>query len=69
MKLKKIIIVTLCLSLVMTCGVFFSACNKGDDGGGNNKTQIRDDSKWFSEAELSKKGLSALPAPRDLRAR
>ncbi len=66
MKLKKIIIVALCLSLVMTCGVFFSACNKGDNGGGNNKTQIRDDSKWFSEAELSKKGLSALPAPTGL---
>ena len=35
MKLKKIIIMALCLSLVMTCGVFLAACNKGDgDGGG-----------------------------------
>ena len=66
MKLKKIIILALCLSLVMTCGVFLAACNKGDGNGGNNKTQIRDDSKWFSEAELSKKGLSALPAPTGL---
>ena len=47
MKLKKIIIMALCLSLVMTCGVFLAACNKGGDKGGDNKTQIRDDSKWF----------------------
>ena len=66
MKLKKIIIMTLCLSLVMTCGVFLAACNKGGDNGDNNKTQIRDDTKWFSEEELAKKGLSALPAPTGL---
>lgn len=66
MKLKKIIIMALCLSLVMTCGVFLAACNKGGDNGDNNKTQIRDDTKWFSEAELAKKGLSALPAPTGL---
>ena len=56
----------LCLSLVMTCGVFLAACNKGGDNGDNNKTQIRDDTKWFSEEELAKKGLSALPAPTGL---
>ena len=66
MKLKKIIIMALCLSLVMTCGVFLAACNKGGDNGDNNKTQIRDDTKWFTEAELAKKGLSALPAPTGL---
>lgn len=66
MKLKKIIIMALCLSLVMTCGVFLAACNKGGDNGDNNKTQIRDDTKWFSEEELAKKGLSALPAPKGL---
>lgn len=66
MKLKKIIIMALCLSLVMTCGVFLAACNKGGGNGDNNKTQIRDDTKWFSEAELAKKGLSALPAPTGL---
>lgn len=66
MKLKKIIIMALCLSLVMTCGVFLAACNKGGDNGDNNKTQIRDDTKWFSEEELAKKGLSALPAPTGL---
>lgn len=66
MKLKKIIIMALCLSLVMTCGVFLAACNKGGGNGDNNKTQIRDDSKWFSEEELAKKGLSALPAPKGL---
>lgn len=66
MKLKKIIIMALCLSLVMTCGVFLAACNKGGGNGDNNKTQIRDDTKWFSEEELAKKGLSALPAPTGL---
>lgn len=66
MKLKKIIIMALCLSLVMTCGVFLAACNKGGDNGDNNKTQIRNDTKWFSEEELAKKGLSALPAPAGL---
>lgn len=66
MKLKKIIIMALCLSLVMTCGVFLAACNKGGGNGNNNKTQIRDDTKWFSEEELAKKGLSALPAPTGL---
>lgn len=66
MKLKKIIIMALCLSLVMTCGVFLAACNKGSGNGDNNKTQIRDDTKWFSEEELAKKGLSALPAPTGL---
>lgn len=66
MKLKKIIIMALCLSLVMTCGVFLAACNKGGGNGDDNKTQIRDDTKWFSEEELAKKGLSALPAPKGL---
>lgn len=66
MKLKKIIIMALCLSLIMTCGVFLAACNKGGGNGDNNKTQIRDDTKWFSEEELAKKGLSALPAPTGL---
>lgn len=66
MKLKKIIIMALCLSLVMTCGVFLAACNKGGGNGDDNKTQIRDDTKWFSEEELAKKGLSALPAPTGL---
>lgn len=66
MKLKKIIIMALCLSLVMTCGVFLAACNKSGGNGDNNKTQIRDDTKWFSEEELAKKGLSALPAPTGL---
>lgn len=56
----------LCLSLVMTCGVFLAACNKGGGNGDDNKTQIRDDTKWFSEEELAKKGLSTLPAPTGL---
>ncbi len=36
MKLKKIIIMALCLSFVMTCGVFLAACNKGGGEGGGS---------------------------------
>lgn len=70
MKLKKIIIMALCLSLVMTCGVFLAACNKGSgEGGGKGggDTYVpRNSNQWFTEAELAKKGLSALPAPTGL---
>lgn len=62
MKLKKIIIMALCLSLVMTCGVFLAACNKG----GGDTYVPRNSNQWFTEAELAKKGLSALPAPTGL---
>lgn len=65
MKLKKIIIMALCLSLVMTCGVFLAACNKGGGGGGDTYVP-RNSNQWFTEAELAKKGLSALPAPTGL---
>lgn len=65
MKLKKIIIMALCLSLVMTCGVFLAACNKGGEGGGDTYVP-RNSNQWFTEAELAKKGLSALPAPMGL---
>lgn len=67
MKLKKIIIMALCLSLVMTCGVFLAACNKGGGNGGGGDTYVpRNSNQWFTEAELAKKGLSALPAPTGL---
>lgn len=69
MKLKKIIIMALCLSLVMTCGVFLAACNKGsgEGGGKGGDTYVpRNSNQWFTEAELAKKGLSALPAPTGL---
>lgn len=67
MKLKKIIIMALCLSLVMTCGVFLAACNKGGGNSGGGDTYVpRNSNQWFTEAELAKKGLSALPAPTGL---
>lgn len=66
MKLKKIIIMALCLSLVMTCGVFLAACNKGGGEGGGDTYVPRNSNQWFTEAELAKKGLSALPAPAGL---
>lgn len=66
MKLKNIIIMALCLSLVMTCGVFLAACNKGGGKGGGDTYVPRNSNQWFTEAELAKKGLSALPAPTGL---
>lgn len=66
MKLKKIIIMALCLSLVMTCGVFLAACNKGGGEGGGDTYVPRNSNQWFTEAELAKKGLSTLPAPTGL---
>lgn len=36
MKLKKIIIMALCLSFVMTRGVCLAACNKGSGEGGGD---------------------------------
>ena len=66
MKLKKIIIMALCLSLVMTCGVFLAACNKGGGEGGGDTYVPRNSNQWFTEAELAKKGLPALPAPTGL---
>lgn len=66
MKLKKIIIMALCLSLVMTCGVFLAACNNGGGEGGGDTYVPRNSNQWFTEAELAKKGLSALPAPTGL---
>lgn len=66
MKLKKIIIMALCLSLVMTCGVFLVACNKGGGEGGGDTYVPRNSNQWFTEAELAKKGLSALPSPTGL---
>lgn len=67
MKLKNIIIMALCLSLVMTCGVFLAACNKGGGNSGGGDTYVpRNSNQWFTEAELAKKGLSALPAPTGL---
>lgn len=65
-KLKKNIIMALCLSLVMTCGVFLAACNKGGGEGGGDTYVPRNSNQWFTEAELAEKGLSALPAPTGL---
>lgn len=65
-KLKKNIIMALCLSLVMTCGVFLAACNKGGEEGGGDTHVPRNSNQWFTEAELAEKDLSALPAPTGL---
>lgn len=65
MKLKKVIIMALCLSLVMTCGVFLAACNKGGGEGGGDTYVPRNSNQWFTEAELAKKVCPHFLLPRD----
>ena len=64
MKLKKIIIMALCLSLVMTCGVFLAACNK-DGGEGGGDTYVPRNSNGLRKRNLPKKDCPHFPPPRD----
>lgn len=65
MKLKKIIIMALCLSLVMTCGVFLAACNKGGGEGGGDTYVPRNSNQWLRKRNLPKKDCPLFPLPRD----
>lgn len=56
LKLSIVIIVVLC--------VFFVGCNKKENS--QPETKLHDSTKWFTEEELSKKGLSGLGAPTGL---
>lgn len=56
-KLSVLFIIVLC--------AFFVGCKEKDNNHSNNET-MRDDTKWFSEEELAKKGLSGLLAPTGL---
>ena len=50
--------------LAITC-VGLVACGKGD-GGGETPKPLHDNTKWFTEEELSAKGLAGLTAPTGL---
>lgn len=41
------------------------ACNERD-GGNDNSSSLRDNTKWFSQQELAQKGLDGLPQPSNL---
>lgn len=56
LKLSIVIIVVLC--------VFFVGCKKKENN--QPETKLHDSTKWFTEEELSKKGLSGLGAPTGL---
>ena len=50
--------------LAITC-VGFVACGN-DNGGGETQKPLHDSTKWFTEEELSAKGLAGLTAPTGL---
>lgn len=50
--------------LAITC-VGFVAC-ENDNGGGETQKPLHDSTKWFTEEELSAKGLAGLTAPTGL---
>ena len=61
---KKISVVVCAIFLAITCVGLF-ACGNNDEGGGNQKP-LHDATKWFTEEELSAKGLAGLTAPTGL---
>lgn len=61
--MKKLAFALCALLIIATCFTLV-ACNKDENIGGT--TPVRDDSAWFSQEELSARGLANLPAPRNL---
>lgn len=61
---NKLSIIGYTLLLSVTC-VSLVACGN-NDGGGENNNPVHDTSKWFTEEELSLKGLTGLTAPTGL---
>ncbi len=61
--MKKLAFALCALLIIATCFTLV-ACNKDENIGGT--TPVRDDSAWFSQEELSARGLANLPAPQNL---
>ena len=61
---KKFFTIVCAVLLAITC-VGFVACGSGGDDEDNKKT-LHDSTKWFTEEELSAKGLAGLTAPTGL---
>ena len=62
---KKKLSMIICAALLAMSCIGFAACGS-DDGGGETKKPLRDSAKWFTEEELSAKGLAGLTAPTGL---
>ena len=52
----------ICAALLAISCIGFAACGS-DDGGGETQKPLHDSAKWFTEEELSAKGLAGLTAP------
>ena len=61
---KRLSMIICSVLLVITC-VGFVACGN-DNGGGETQKPLHDSTKWFTEEELSAKGLAGLTAPTGL---
>ena len=61
---KRLSMIICSVLLVITC-VGFVACGN-DNGGGETQKTLHDSTKWFTEEELSAKGLAGLTAPTGL---
>lgn len=61
---KKLSMVVCAVLLAITC-VGLVACGN-DNGDGETQKPLRDSTKWFTEEELSAKGLAGLTAPTGL---
>ena len=55
---KKVSVIVCAVLLAITC-VGLVACGN-NDGGEENKKTVHDGTKWFTEEELSTKGLEGL---------
>ena len=61
---KRLSMIICSVLLAITC-VGFVACGN-DNGGGETQKPLHDSTKWFTEEELSAKGLAGLTAPTGL---
>ena len=65
MMVKKKSSMIVCVMLLLTICIGLVACGN-NDGGGENQSPLHDSTKWFTEEELSAKGLAGLTAPTGL---
>ena len=65
MMVKKKSSIIVCVMLLLTICIGLTACGN-NDGGGENQSPLHDSTKWFTEEELSAKGLAGLTAPTGL---
>lgn len=64
--MKKIFAITICLIIAVAACFGLVACGDTDDNEGGQSTPTRNDNAWFSQEELSARGLANLPAPQNL---